>query len=105
MHPIVSISHIKTIQGNNQLEWSFTLYQSVANQLYETSHYVKVLQISHMTVGYFKVMPKKYIFGKAFYIYKTCFNQNINSRNSLDLLWHKIAVLWFIETFPSTIGS
>jgi hypothetical protein len=83
MHPIVSISHIKTIHQNNQLEWSFTLYQSVAYQLYETSHCVKVLQTSHMTVGYFKVMPKKMYLAKP----STYIKLALTKTSILEIQW------------------
>jgi hypothetical protein len=46
---------------------------SVANQQYETSHYIKVLQTPHMT-GLFQGNAQKLIFGKAFYIKETRYN-------------------------------
>jgi hypothetical protein len=46
------------------------IISSVANQRYETSHYVKLLQTPHMTVGYFKVMPKNLYLAKPFTLKK-----------------------------------
>ncbi len=52
-------------------------------QINETSHYVKVLQISHMTVDYFKVCPKKIYLANPFTYIKLA----LTKTSILEIQW------------------